>query len=66
MNQREKDFMKHHISSLNSIIKDNTIYTETGTFGEMDYAVTIDYRNPEIIERLIVIARELQELTLGE
>ena len=66
MNQREKEFVKHHISSLKSIIKDNTIYTETGTFGEMDYAVTIDYRNPEIIKRLIVIACELQELTLGE
>ena len=61
-----KNFIKAQISSLNSIIESNIIYIETGTFGEMDYAVTIDYRNPEIIKRLIVIARELQELTLGE
>lgn len=66
MKQIEKDLIRYHISSLNSIIESNTIYTETGTFGKMDYEVTVDYRNPEIIERLIVIARELQELTLGE
>jgi len=61
-----KNFIKAQISSLNSIIESNTIYTETGTFGTLDYEVTVDYRNPEIIERLIVIARELHELTLGE
>ena len=61
-----KNFIKAQISSLNSIIESNIIYIETGTFGEMDYAVTIDYRNPEIIKRLMLIAHELQELTLGE
>ena len=66
MKQIEKDLIRYHISSLNSIIKSNTIYTETGTFGKADYAVTVDYRNPEIIKRLIVIEHELKELTLGE
>jgi len=61
-----KNFIKQQINNLNDIIESNTIYTETGTFGKMDYAVTVDYRNPEIIRRLIVIAKELKELTLGE
>lgn len=66
MKQVEKDLIRYHISTLNSIIKDNTIYTETGTFGKMDYAVTIEYSNPKIIKRLMLIAHELQELSLGE